>query len=58
MTNPLELPFETSPEMDELREIKIRLSQERLARTDEEEEQHMKELMNRIKPKLTTATFY
>lgn len=58
MLNVLDIPYETSEEMDELRELKMQLSKERLARTDEEEEKHMKELMDRIRPMLTTATFH
>jgi len=50
-------PYETSEEMEELREIKMQISKEMLARTREEQEKHMKELMDRIRPMLTTATF-
>jgi len=57
MINLLELPYETSDEMDELRKIKEQLSRERLARTEEEEEEYMRKLMEEVRPLLPTATF-
>jgi len=57
MVNCLDEPYETSEEMDELREIKKRLSLEYLARTPEEQERHDRELMEQLRSKLTTATF-
>jgi len=57
MESYLDEPYETSEEMDELREIKKHLSLERYARTPEEQQKHSDELREQLRKELTTATF-
>jgi len=57
MVSCLDEPYETSEEMDELREIKKRLSLERYARTPEENQRRSDELTEQLRKELKTAIF-